>query len=81
MTIGKITTPAARDDYLAPDFGIVLDHEHTLTPFARLKCTKQPRRPATDDYCVVDQSFFTGNPKRTRSTFVSPMYRSLRIRI
>ncbi len=56
MSICKITTPAARNNYLAADLGVVLHNKHTLSPLARLYCAEQSGRAAANDDRVVDHA-------------------------
>ena len=48
VDICKITPPAARDDYLAANLGIVLNDKHLFPAPPCLKRAKQPGRTAAD---------------------------------
>ena len=49
IQIGKVASPAARDDDLSPNLGIVFDDEDAFPTPARLNSAEQPRSTAADD--------------------------------
>ena len=69
VNICKITSPAARDDYLTAKLGVMLDDEHPLPASPGGKSAKQPRRPAANDNGVVDHFLIAFRICSSRSRF------------
>ncbi len=53
MNIRKVAPPAAGDDDLAPNLGVMLDNQHLFPAFAHFNSAKQPGRTAADYDRVV----------------------------
>ena len=53
VEVRKIASPAAGDDYLAADLGIMFNDENFSASFPGLDRAKQPGRTAADNYGIV----------------------------